>query len=87
MHGGIGLIGLNDMDLLRWQMIDVTTACQAVAHVIEAAIELVVATILKRDRHPKNRLYLCRIIDRWTRRANGRLLNTRPEPVKGPVRS
>ncbi|MDM7931304.1 LacI family DNA-binding transcriptional regulator [Tabrizicola sp.] len=64
--GDIGLIGLNDMEMSRWQNIGLTTIRQPVAQIIEAAIELVVATIEKPDRHPEIRLFPCRVIDRRT---------------------
>lgn len=66
--GDIGLIGLNDMEMARWQNIGLTTIHQPVAQIIEAAIELVVMTIEFPDRHPENRLFPCRVIDRRTLR-------------------
>jgi len=67
--GDIGLIGLNDMEMARWQNIALTTIRQPLAEIIEAAIELVVATILRPDRHPEIRLFPCRVIERRTLRA------------------
>ena len=64
----IGLIGLNDMDMARWGMIGLTTIRQPVAQIIEAAIDLVVATIETPDRHPEIRLFPCRVIERRTLR-------------------
>jgi DNA-binding LacI/PurR family transcriptional regulator len=66
--GDIGLIGLNDMEMARWQIIGLTTIRQPVSEIIEAAIELVVATILKPDRHPEIRLFPCRVVERRTLR-------------------
>lgn len=66
--GDIGLIGLNDMEMSRWQVIGLTTIRQPVAQIIEAAIELVVATIESPDRHPEIRLFPCRVIERRTLR-------------------
>jgi DNA-binding LacI/PurR family transcriptional regulator len=66
--GDIGLIGLNDMDMSRWGMIGLTTIRQPVARIIEAAIELVVATIETPDRHPEVRLFPCEVIERRTLR-------------------
>jgi DNA-binding LacI/PurR family transcriptional regulator len=71
--GDIGLIGLNDMEMARWQNIDLTTIRQPLAEIIEAAIELVVGTIEKPDRHPEIRLFPCPLIERRTLRA--------PEPA------
>ncbi|MDO8883331.1 MAG: LacI family DNA-binding transcriptional regulator [Pseudotabrizicola sp.] len=66
--GDIGLIGLNDMEMSRWQNIALTTIHQPVAQIIEAAIEVVVATIAEPDRPPEVRLFPCRVIDRGTLR-------------------
>jgi DNA-binding LacI/PurR family transcriptional regulator len=82
--GDIGLIGLNDMEMARWQIIGLTTIRQPVAQIIDAAIDLVVATIENPDRHPEIRLFPCRVIDRQTLRpAPG----GRPEFSKIPDRS
>lgn len=65
----IGLIGLNDMEMSRWQNIGLTTIRQPVAEIIEAAIDLVVATI-ENPAHPAEvRLFPCRVIERRTLRA------------------
>lgn len=65
----IGVIGLNDMDMSRWESINLTTIRQPVAEIIEASIDLVVATIARPDRHPETRLFPCRVIERGTLRA------------------
>jgi DNA-binding LacI/PurR family transcriptional regulator len=67
--GDIGLIGLNDMEMSRWQNIGLTTIRQPVAEIIEAAIDLVVATIETPDRPAEIRLFPCRVIERSTLRA------------------
>ncbi len=66
--GDIGLIGLNDMEMSRWQLIGLTTIRQPVAQIIEAAIELVVMTIETPDRPPETRLFPCQLIERQTLR-------------------
>lgn len=68
--GDIGLIGLNDMEVARWQNIGLTTIRQPVARIIEAAIDLVVATIEAPDRRPEIRLFGCQLIERQTLRAS-----------------
>jgi DNA-binding LacI/PurR family transcriptional regulator len=60
----IGLIGLNDMEMSRWQNIGLTTIRQPVSDIIDAAIELVVATIEHPERPPEVRLFPCAVIDR-----------------------
>jgi DNA-binding LacI/PurR family transcriptional regulator len=66
--GDIGLIGLNDMEMSRWQMIGLTTIRQPVAAIIAAAIEMVVATIEAPDMAPEVRLFPCQVIERGTLR-------------------
>lgn len=66
----IGLIGLNDMEMSRWQNIGLTTIRQPVAEIIEAAIDLVVATIEAPDRPAETRLFPCQVIERRTLRAS-----------------
>lgn len=65
----IGLIGLNDMEMARWQNIGLTTIHQPVAEIIAAAIDLAVATIETPDLPPETRLFDCRVIERRTLRA------------------
>lgn len=67
--GDIGLIGLNDMEMSRWQNIGLTTIRQPLGEIIDAAIELVMATIKTPDRPPETRLFPCRVIERRTLRA------------------
>jgi DNA-binding LacI/PurR family transcriptional regulator len=66
--GDIGLIGLNDMEMARWQNIGLTTIRQPVAQIIAAAIELVVLTIETPDRPPESRLFPCQVMVRQTLR-------------------
>ena len=66
--GDVGLIGLNDMEMARWQNIALTTIHQPVAQIIDAAIELVVTTIETPDRPPESHLFPCRVIERLTLR-------------------
>lgn len=64
----VGLIGLNNMEMARWQVIGLTTIHQPVAEIIAAAIDLVVATIQHPELPPEVRLFPCRVIDRQTLR-------------------
>ena len=64
----IGIIGLNDMDMARWQNIDLTTIHQPIAEIIGASIDLVIGTIAHPDRHPETRLFPCRVVERGTLR-------------------
>lgn len=60
----IGLIGLNDMEMSRWQNIALTTIRQPIGDIIDAAITLVVNTIEEPDLAPEIRLFPCTVIDR-----------------------
>ncbi len=64
----IGIIGLNDMQMAAWQLINLTTIRQPVAEIIGASIDLVVATVENPKRHPETRLFPCRVIERGTLR-------------------
>ena len=62
----IGLIGLNDMEMSRWQNIGLTTIRQPVAEIIESAIERVVGLIATPASPPESRLFPCAVIERRT---------------------
>jgi len=64
----IGLIGLNDMEMARWQVIGLTTIRQPVAEIIAAAVALIVAAIEAPDMAPEVRLFACSVIERSTLR-------------------
>lgn len=64
----IGIIGLNDMAMARWENINLTTIRQPIPEIIAASIDLVVGTIEQPDRHPETRLFPCRVIERGTLR-------------------
>ncbi|GIT91520.1 transcriptional regulator [Jannaschia pagri] len=66
--GDLGIIGLNDMQIAGWQNIDLTTIRQPVTAIIDASIELALATIDDPDRLPEARLFPCRIVERGTLR-------------------
>lgn len=64
----IGIIGLNDMDMARWQNINLTTIRQPIRQIIDSSIELVMATLIDRERPPEGRFFACEIIERGTLR-------------------
>ncbi|MHA6325872.1 LacI family DNA-binding transcriptional regulator [Roseivivax sp. CAU 1753] len=64
----VGIIGLNDMDMARWQNINLTTIRQPIRQIIDSSIELVVAMLDDPDRHPEARLFACQVIERGTLR-------------------
>ena len=66
----IGLIGLNDMEMARWENIGLTTIRQPIDHIIAAAIDLVIAAIAAPDLPPQTRIFPCTLIERQTLRPN-----------------
>ncbi len=66
--GDVGILGLNDMAIAGWEIIDLTTIRQPIAEIVQSAVELVVATLDDRDRHVEARLFPCEIVERGTLR-------------------
>jgi len=65
----IGIIGLNDMEMARWENINLTTVHQPIRQIITSSIELVVAMLDEPDRYPEARIFPCSVIERGTLRA------------------
>ena len=66
--GDIGLIGLNDMEMARWEIFDLTTIRQPVPEMIDASVEVIMAMLDAPDRAPDSRLFDCQVIERGTLR-------------------
>lgn len=64
----IGIIGLNDMEMAKWENINLTTIRQPVPNIINSSVELVMAMLEDRDRHPEARLFSCDVVERGTLR-------------------
>lgn len=64
----IGVIGLNDMEMARWESIDLTTIRQPIRQIIDSSIELVVAMLDDPGRYPEARLFPCEVVERGTLR-------------------
>jgi DNA-binding LacI/PurR family transcriptional regulator len=64
----VGIIGLNDMEMARWENINLTTIRQPVSEIINSSIELVVATLEKPGGFPEARLFPCQVVERGTLR-------------------
>lgn len=62
----IGLIGLNDMEMARWENINLTTIHQPVQQIVNASLELVVLMLDEPDRYPEARLFPCHVVRRGT---------------------
>lgn len=64
----IGLIGLNDMEMARWENIRLTTIRQPIPEIIHSSIELVVAMLEDPERSPEGRLFPSAVVERGTLR-------------------
>ncbi len=62
----IGLMGLNDMEMSRWENINLTTIHQPARQIITSSIELVVSMLGEPSSYPEARLLPCRIVERGT---------------------
>lgn len=65
----IGLLGLNDMEMTRWENINLTTIHQPIRQIIDGSIDLVFS-MLNDDtpRTPEVRLFPCHIVERGSLR-------------------
>lgn len=64
----IGIIGLNDMEMAKWENFNLTTIRQPIQQIIDSSIELIGAVLEDHDRHPEARLFGCKVIERGTLR-------------------
>lgn len=64
--GDIGIIGLNDMEMARWENINLTTIHQPIEQIVASSIELMLALLQDPDRHPEARIYSCPVVERGT---------------------
>ncbi|MDG1863168.1 MAG: LacI family DNA-binding transcriptional regulator [Yoonia sp.] len=64
----IGVIGLNDMEMARWESIALTTIHQPIKQIIDASVALMVAMLDDPDRQPEARLFPCHAVERGTLR-------------------
>ncbi|MEM7376574.1 MAG: LacI family DNA-binding transcriptional regulator [Pseudomonadota bacterium] len=64
----IGLIGLNDMEMARWENISLTTIRQPIQQIVNSSIELIVAMLDDPARYPEARLFTSTLVERDTLR-------------------
>lgn len=62
----IGIIGLNDMQMAGWQIINLTTIRQPVERIISASIDLVVAMLDDPQRQAEAIVFPCELVERGT---------------------
>lgn len=64
----VGIIGLNDMEMARWENIDLTTIHQPIQQIVTSSIELMVAMLDDPARYPETRIFPCAVVERGTLR-------------------
>jgi len=64
----VGIIGLNDMKMSRWENINLTTIHQPIAPIVNASVELIADMLENPNRHPEARIFPCKVMDRGTLR-------------------
>lgn len=64
----IGVIGLNDMEMSRWENINLTTIHQPIRQIVTSSIELMTAMLDEPDRYPEARIFPCEVVERGTLR-------------------
>lgn len=62
----VGLIGLNDMQMARWEGTELTTIHQPIRQIIASSIELVTTMLDDAARYPEARLFPCHVVERAT---------------------
>ena len=62
----IGIIGLNDMEMARWESIALTTIHQPIRQIVRSSIEMMVAMLDEPDRYPEARIFPCTVVERAT---------------------
>ncbi|MEM9250378.1 MAG: LacI family DNA-binding transcriptional regulator [Pseudomonadota bacterium] len=66
--GDVGLIGLNDMEMARWEGIDLTTIQQPIGEIIERSIDRVIYLLDTPDAPPDVCIRSCVLVERGTLR-------------------
>ena len=65
----IGIVGFNDMEMARWENINLTTIGQPIDQILQSSVDLMVSMLDDPGRAPEVRLFPCRLIERGTLRA------------------
>lgn len=69
--GDVGVIGVNDIEMAAWSMIDLTTIRQPIADIIRSSLELVARMTEEPSLPPSATLFECRLVERGTLRPAG----------------
>ncbi|GHA45149.1 LacI family transcriptional regulator [Amylibacter ulvae] len=68
----IGIIGLNDMEMSRWENINLTTIHQPIRQIVTSSVELMVAILDEPNRFPEARIFSCSLVERGTLRPSNK---------------
>lgn len=64
----VGLIGVNDMEMSSWELINLTTIRQPIRPMIRSAVDLMASILYDKDAVPEARLFSCELVERGTLR-------------------
>lgn len=64
----VGIIGVNDMEMSSWELINLTTIRQPIRPMIRSAVDLMANILYDEDAVPEARLFSCDIVERGTLR-------------------
>lgn len=64
----VGLIGVNDMEMASWELINLTTIRQPIRPMIRSAVDLMGSILYDKEAVPEARLFSCEIVERGTLR-------------------
>lgn len=64
----VGIIGVNDMEMSGWELINLTTIRQPIRPMIRSAVDLMASILYDEDAVPEARLFSCEIVERGTLR-------------------
>lgn len=62
----VGVIGFNDMEMAKWENINLTTIQQPIKPIIQTSIEVVMSLLEAENQPPVARLFPCRLVERGT---------------------
>lgn len=65
----VGIIGFNDMEMARWENINLTTISQPIDQILQSSVDLMVSMLDDPGRTPEVRLFPCKLVERGTLRA------------------
>lgn len=66
----IGVIGLNDMEISRWESVNLTTIRQPIEQIVTSSIDLLEEILNEPNRYPEARIFPCKVVERGTLRSS-----------------